>query len=499
MTIHKTSEHLHSGPTVQTAPTVLKTHNFKRLIIKRMLDAISWAVQTQTSYRCRGDSKYMFASKMTKLVVLSGIAVLIMVSLVSVSAVETVNAQEFVVPVEIQTYGDAWEGEIAFGLWNFTKLTGGNAFGGTVFNSFLVVMKTDGTLENFRQSNGLSYWAVKNIAQDTLMFQGEPYERFHFWNYTANAFIDFNASGHHGVEYNVINNTFLTLNRYVRTVGGNNILYDKIVEFDANGTTLWSWDAYDHIPLSQACDFNDTCDYFGQTVIDFTHANYVQWDYNNSIVYLNTRHTNTFYKINMTTGNIVWSCGEFGNFTLLDEQGNPVNSLWYHSHASRMVEPNVFVMYDNDFHNVTNPNNCHSRMIEVTVNEQNMTAWVSWSWQAPKQYWSPYWGEHDRLPNGNHIGVFGTQIHQFTENKPWVGNDTGAVLIEVNQTGNIVRTYTFPPGWGIYRIEEITNHSSVPVVPEIDGTILVLMLLATTPLILLRRRLLKKQTKFLHL
>ena len=358
-------------------------------------------------------------------------------------------------------------------------------------------MKTDGTLEHLRQANDLSYWAVKNIAQDTLMFQGEPYTAVHFWNYTANALIGFNVTGHHGVEYNVINNTFLTLKNYVRTIGNNTILFDKIVEQDANGNTLWSWDTYDHIPLSQACVFNDTGDYFGQNVMDFTHSNYIQWDYNNSIVYLNSRHTNTFYKINMTTGNIVWSCGEFGNFTLLDEHGNNVTSLWYHSHATRMVEPNVFIMFDNDFHNVTNANNCHSRLIEVTVNEQNMTAWVSWSWQAPTQYWAPYWGDHDRLPNGDRIGVFGTQTHRFPENQPWVGNDTGAVLVEVNQTGAVVRTYTFPPTWGTYRMEEITNHSSVPVVPEIDGIILALSLLAITPFVFLERKLLKKQTKTL--
>jgi hypothetical protein len=63
----------------------------------------------------------------------------------------------------------------------------------------------------------------------------------------------------------------------------------------------------------------------------------------------------------------------------------------------------------------------------------------------------------------------------------------------VNQTGDIVRTYTFPPGWGIYRIDEITNHSSVPTVPEIDAIIIVLLLLATIPLVLLNKKLLKKQ------
>ena len=56
-----------------------------------------------------------------------------------------------------------------------------------------------------------------------------------------------------------------------------------------------------------------------QTVID--------WDYNNSIIYLNLRNTNTFYAINQTTGNIIWACGEFGNFTLLGANGQPLPML----------------------------------------------------------------------------------------------------------------------------------------------------------------------------
>jgi len=441
----------------------------------------------------------MFGLKKTKKIVFLSVTIALSVSFFSVIIAETANAQGFVVPVQIQTFGNAWDGELTFGLWNYTEPAGGHATGGSIFNSFLVVMKTDGTLEHLRQSSDSSYEAVKNIAKDTLLFQGEPAptaytESTHIWNYTSNAIADFpNVVGHHDVEYNPINNTFLTLVHYVRTVGNNQVLYDKILEEDANGNILWSWDTYNFIPLSQADPFNITTVVDGQTVIDLTHSNAIQWDYNNSIVYLNVRHTNTFYKINMTSGIPIWACGQFGNFTLLNEQGTPVTSLWYHSHATEMVAPNVFAMFDNDFDNVTNPNNCHSRIIEVTVNEQNMTAWVSWSWEAPTQYWSPYWGKHDILPNGDHIGVFGCPTHQFTQNQPWVGNDTGAVLIEVNQQGSIVRTYTFPPGWGIYRIEEITNNSSVPAIPEIDGIALVLVLLATAPLVLLRRRLLKRQ------
>ncbi len=366
------------------------------------------------------------------------------------------QSPEFVVPCQIQTYGDAWDGVITFGLFNTT----GGPFTFTVYNSYLVVMKTNGSLLSLRQARGLNYLVVKVMSPNSLMFQGEPDQTTHFWNFTSNSTVDFpNVYGHHDVEYNPVNKTFLNLRNYVRTVNGSRILFDKIVEEDEGGNILWSWDTYGHISLSDADLCNHVGEANGTALIDFTHANAIQWDYNNSVVYLNVRHTNTFYKINMTSGNIIWGCGEHGNFALLDPKGKNVTSLWYHSHATRQIAPDVFTMFDNDFDNVSNPDDCRSRMIEVTLNETSMTAWVSWSWKAPPQLWSPYFGKTDRLPNGDRIGVFGPPSHQFPQNAPWTGNDTGAVIVEVTSEGSIVRTWTFPTGWSIYRIDEIAGQS----------------------------------------
>ncbi len=377
----------------------------------------------------------------------------------------TAIAQNFVVPCTIATYGNAWEGELAFGLWQTNPANGPTG-------GYLVIMKTNGDLEYLRQSSDNSYSVVKNIAPNTVLFQGEPVVgganvaqlcATHIWNYVSNTTTDFpNVLGHHDIVFDPINNTFLTLQDYVRVINGTSYLFDKIVELSSSGNLLWSWDTYDYIPLSQADPFNPTAIINGETVQDFTHANALDWDYNNSIIYLNCRHTNTFYKINQTTGDLIWSCGEHDNFNLLSENGTKVSSFWYHSHSTRQIEPNVFIMFDNDFDNETNPNDCHSRMIEVTIDEKNMTAWVSWGWSSPSQYWTPFFGKTDRLPNGDRIGTFGSQTHQFTQNQPWNFSDTGAVLVEVNPGGQVVRTYTFPAGWAIYRVEEIQYGTVIP-------------------------------------
>jgi hypothetical protein len=73
------------------------------------------------------------------------------------------------------------------------------------------------------------------------------------------------------------------------------------------------------------------------------------------------------------------------------------------------------------------------------------------------------------LPNGDWIASFGAQSHYL----PGSGigsplpNSTGAELVEVNPKGEVVRTYTFTYGWGIYRVVPIAMQT----INDYDGTI----------------------------
>ena len=390
----------------------------------------------------------------------------------------------FTVPVRIETFGSAWNGYLAFGLWYFAH--GASNFS-TTPDSYLVVMTTNGQLLYLRTSRGFHpgtpgfsmpsyligsvYAPIKYLGDDTLMFQGEPYTATHFWNMKTNTTTDFPyVNGHHDTIYNPHTGTFLTLRSYVRQIDGKNVLMDVVVELDSHGNQLWLWDTYQggHFSLKDASVCNATAVVNGQTVIDLTHANSLQWDFHTNIIYMNIRHLDTFCKIDKSTSNqTVWCVGRRGNFKLLGPNGEPVSSLWYHAHDVQEVAPDVFSMFDNDFANTTNPanpcpatfeeTNGHSRILMVTVNEQNMTAWTSWSWTAPRGDWSPYWGSVDRLPNGDWLGDFGSESHYLPGSA--IGsplpNSTGAVLVEVNPKGQVVRTYTFPYGWGIYRVVPI--------------------------------------------
>ena len=371
----------------------------------------------------------------------------------------------FVVPVKIDTYGKTWDGYLAFGLWDFNM---SNFY--VPMRSYLVVMTTDGQLLHLRETTGdQSYEPVRYLNYDTLMYEGEPENSTHFWNLKTNETTNFpNVSGHHDIIYNPLTNTFLTLTSYIREIDGKNVLMDEIVELDRSGNTLWTWDTYTngHIDLSDNCQCNETNTVNGETVIDLTHGNSLQWNFQENMIYFNMRHLSTFCKIDRTTSKTIWCLGEHGNFTLLGTNGKPVPSLWYDAHDVHEIQPDVFLMFDNEYHNTSSAVPCpatfeeanaSSRILEVTANEQNMTASVSWSWEGPRLDWSPYWGEADVLPNGDLIGTFGSESHYLPGSgitSP-LSNSTGAVIVEVNQRGEVMRTYTFPYGWGIYRVVPI--------------------------------------------
>ena len=57
----------------------------------------------------------------------------------------------------------------------------------------------------------------------------------------------------------------------------------------------------------------------------------------------------------MTNDQIIWEAGRFGNFTLYDQNGNQVSTLFYHPHGLEQIALNIFMVFDNDFLNSSNP------------------------------------------------------------------------------------------------------------------------------------------------
>ena len=267
-------------------------------------------------------------------------------------------------------------------------------------------------------------------------------------------------SGHHEYEYNHRTDTVFTFESYLATANGSIYVYDMIREFNLTGYCVWSFDTQTLVPPGRwhPRDMFDTTWPF----YDVTHSNTIFFDNIEDIIYYNSRNLSTFYKINHTDSKVIWGLGEYGNFALFNRWGDERDTLFYHAHSVERVDDNTFIIFDNGPFNQTDPANERSRLVEITVNETAMTAYESWSWTAPHEYYSVIWGDADRLPNGNRLGVFGTPNHPDC--------DIGARIVEVNPAGDIVWELNFPHSedftYGVYRAERFRYSPTVSTASE---------------------------------
>jgi hypothetical protein len=263
-----------------------------------------------------------------------------------------------------------------------------------------------------------------------------------FWNLETNnqelievpAFEIYNE--HHDVEYNPYTEQFLILGReYEGTVdvGGEiwEVAHDSIILVDKNNNTQWYWSGAENIPFDQ--------DYFYLTnhtntrmdAADWTHGNTVFWDMEEEdICYYNARHTHNIYKIDMTTGDIVWALGEYeSDFTLYNINGEEVTSFFYGAHSIERIGENKFIIYDNDQYNTTDMSSNWPRYVEFEIDEENWEARETFVWTIPDNstYIGDHWGDVDHLPGDTRMGTFGAG-----------GSTDWDILTEVNEAGEIV-------------------------------------------------------------
>ncbi len=133
-------------------------------------------------------------------------------------------------------------------------------------------------------------------------------------NIETNEVVDLGFKGHHDYELNPINNTYFTLIIYQTWVDEEPVVFDIVREHDFDGNIVWESSTWNYVNLDHWCPFEDKFD----VRVDLTHTNTIIFDDKEDVLYINCRNTNTFYKIDHKTGDLLWSQGQFGNFTLRD-------------------------------------------------------------------------------------------------------------------------------------------------------------------------------------
>ncbi|MBD3190296.1 MAG: hypothetical protein GF308_06615 [Candidatus Heimdallarchaeota archaeon] len=323
--------------------------------------------------------------------------------------------------------------------------------------NYLLITDLNGEILHQRfigRLHSLDYLNTEFINSSTILYGTASFlgsfTGFSLWNLDTNETRLIPVVGHHEVEYNPNSNTFFTLKFYNEIINNESHMYDKIIEFDHEGNILWTFDTQPLVPYDIEV-FGDLYVGGNRTYKDVTHSNTVFYDGDEDMIYLNSRNANTFWKINHSNGEVIWGLGELGNFTLYNIKNELVDSLFYNAHSLEKIADNRFILFDNDRHNKTDMTSRNTRLLELEIDEQTMTAKVVWKWTAPRDYYSVIWGDADHLPNENRLGVFGTTNHPNTT--------IGARLVEVTPEGTIAWEMNFPNSerykYGIYRMERV--------------------------------------------
>lgn len=356
---------------------------------------------------------------------------------------------------------DYWQGTYAFGFSVSETSTQ------ETVERFIVVMDDQGKYLAYNRSITHSFSNINQLSRNEIYYYLRPprgdleaIPEATIWNFEAGAtrtiLKGVDISGHH--EFLIEDGYFVTLRR----VSGSKEGLDTVVHLDPEtGNETWFWSSEPLFP-------EKPCDLCADD--DWTHGNDVTISLDGKYYFVNFRNSDSFAKVDREKRETVWVAGRNGNFTLLDN-GVEKESLWYHSHIIKEIEPNVFLMFDNDFHNRTHLDSYpgegedpfivnyggRSRLIEITLDDSKMTAEITWSYEPPSEYFSAIFGDIDVLPNGNILGVFGTPVHKWTADLEEIKEPFGAALLEINRDGELLREYRFPYGVSIYRVQELSE------------------------------------------
>jgi len=167
--------------------------------------------------------------------------------------------------------------------------------------------------------------------------------------------------------------------------GKDDDLFDVIEQIDADLQTVWSWSG----------------EQLQTDTYPWGNAALVEGD----AAYYNARMTSSLTKLDRTSGEILWTFGEGGDFDADAAAEHP----WPHeAHAPEITGDGTLLLYDNggaarDF----------SRVVEYAIDESAMTAELIWEYPgalADDAWSTTAMGDADRQANGNTLIAAGSLI-----------------------------------------------------------------------------------------
>jgi hypothetical protein len=195
------------------------------------------------------------------------------------------------------------------------------------------------------------------------------------------------------------------------------VMGDGLVEIDAAGAVVWTWDAFEHVPL----DFSHplAAEPNPQGRYDWTHGNAVSLSPDGDFFIVSLRHQNAVIAIDRTDGSIAWTLGEGRDFDLA------LGGSWFDSQHAASVSGTgdqlQVLLYDNG-----NLRDTTSRAVAYDIDLGAGTATEAWSWDVG--FLTSNFGDARLLEGGDFlVGAGGVR-----------GTDDAALVSQVSPTGEAV-------------------------------------------------------------
>ncbi|MGE0878973.1 MAG: aryl-sulfate sulfotransferase [Acidimicrobiia bacterium] len=213
------------------------------------------------------------------------------------------------------------------------------------------------------------------------------------------------------------------------TVLGNSLTDDEAVvdghiqEIDQNGNLVWEWKSEDHIATAETT-FVAQFPVGADTVTDLVHFNSIDVAPNGDLI-VSSRHTDAVYRIDRSTGKIVWKMG--GNAVVGDGAerlaivGDPYGSF-ARQHDARLQPNGDITLFDNETAVVGKT----ARAVQYRLDIAAGTATMVWEHRKDDATNSPAMGSARRSANGDTVIAWGLAQPMLTE-----VDATGATLLEV--------------------------------------------------------------------
>ncbi len=197
---------------------------------------------------------------------------------------------------------------------------------------------------------------------------------------------------------------------------------DGFTIVSAAGSVLRKWDCFEALDPIAANEYINTV----QVANDFLHANSVNWDSNGDL-YMTFNRLSELWKIDRSTGKVIYRVGAHGNVRLAAE--DMASGL----HCAEPLSPDRILCFDNG------KTSGHSRAIIYQVDPADMTAVATLSIRLPQELSSSD-RSNAQLLEDKQLLFFGS-----TQGRASIVCDlNGNILWTLKRTGISYRSYYYP-------------------------------------------------------